>query len=180
MKKYSELLVYLILIILAGCLSLLLVTDIMQAKAERTELTKPDEEDLKAPDGAMDGPVPIQTAIGVFQDRSDLFSLLVTPKPTPTQPILPTPTPTEMPFAEKWVVRNIPNNKMCQITLGDGKTATYMIGNPVPKAPGTTADYVLEKIEKENSRILLHRKSDNVRKWMSKDGGLEPYTEPPK
>ncbi|MBW7940165.1 MAG: hypothetical protein H3C63_15585, partial [Candidatus Omnitrophica bacterium] len=43
MNQKTEFLVYFILILLAGGLSLLLVTDILQAKAERADLMKTDE-----------------------------------------------------------------------------------------------------------------------------------------
>ncbi len=180
MKKYSEVLVYLFLIILAGCLSLLLVTDILQAKTEREKLKEPDIID---PDNAIDemeGPVPIETAIGVFKDRPDLFSLLVTPMPTPTQPILPTPTETPVPLVnENWAIKNM-TDKVVQLVTGDKKTGVYKEGDTIPKNPAAAPAYVLVRIDKANQRIFLHRRTDNVMGWFSKAGGVEYTKELPK
>jgi hypothetical protein len=179
MKKYSEFLVYMVLIILAGALSLLLVTDILQAKAERAELSKPDEGAQSAPQDDLSGPVPMETAIGVFKDQANLFSLLVTPKPTPTQPILPTPTETPIPLInENWAIKNIFAN-VVQLTTGDKKTASYKEGDPIPKNLAAGPVMVLYKIDKANQRVFLWRKTDNVMGWFSKAGGVEYVKELP-
>ncbi len=177
MKKYSEVLVYLLLIALAGGLSLLLVTDILQAKAERAELLKIDEGETSRIDEQEDGPVPMETAVSVFKERPDLFSLLVTPKPTPTQPILPTPTETPVPLVnENWAIKNIPSNKVVQLTTGDKRTNTYKEGDTIPKAPAPGAAYKIVKIDKANQRIFLWRMTDNVMGWFNRAGGVE-YTQ---
>lgn len=179
MNPKSEFLVYFVLILLAGGLSLLLVTDILQAKAERAELMKTDEILVETAEEEAYEPTPLATAIAIFKDRPDLFAQLVTPKPTATQPILPTPTETPVPLVnEKWLIKNIVGNAV-QLTTGDGKTATYREGDSVPKDPAAAA-YIIVKIEKDNGRIFLWRKTDNVMGWFNKGGGVEYTKEPPK
>lgn len=178
MRKYSEFLVYMILIILAGALSLLLVTDILQAKAERADLMKPEEGGQEVQESELFHPVPAETAIGIFKERPDLFTALVTPKPTPTQPILPTPTETPIPLVnENWAIKNIVG-KMVQLTTGDKKTLPYKEGDTIPKGAG--AAYVIYRIDKENQRIFLWRKTDNIMGWFNKGGGVEYTKELPK
>ncbi|GMV65914.1 MAG: hypothetical protein AMXMBFR75_17110 [Candidatus Hinthialibacteria bacterium] len=179
MNQKTEFLVYFILILLAGGLSLLLVTDILQAKAERADLMKTDEILIETAEEEAYEPTPLATAIAIFKDRPDLFSQLVTPKPTATQPILPTPTETPVPLVnEKWKIKNIIGRNV-QLTTGDGKTTTYKEGDTVPKDPSAAA-YVIVKIDKDGGRIFLWRKTDNVMGWFNKEGGVEYTKEVPK
>jgi len=179
MKARTELLVYTILIILAGGLSLLLVTDILQAKAERVKFSESEVEVLKGGEVVSTEPTPLQTAVAVFNDRSELFSDLVTPKPTPTQPILPTPTQTPIPLInEHWKIGVI-TAKVVQLTTVEG-TWTYREGDTVPKGKRTGADIVVYKIDKPNERVFLWRKTDNVMGWFLKKGGVEYCKDLPK
>jgi hypothetical protein len=176
MNTRTELLVYTVLILLAGGLSLLLVTDILQARTEREELGKPEETLIEKSGENSYEPTPLETAVAAFKERDDLFALLVTPKPTPTQPIVPTPTETPVPLInDGWKIKVIPSNKVVQLTTGDGKTYAYKQGDTIPKYPPEAAAYVVYRIDKANRRIFLWRKSDNVMGWFNMEGGVE-YT----
>lgn len=169
----KEWFIYLILIVVAGGLSLLLVTDILAARSEREELAKPEKVLVEGPDENLGEPTPIETAIAVFKARSDLFGELVTPRPTATKPPEPTATPTQVPLAEGWEVLNIVGGKAVQLLRGDKKKFTYREGAVIPPPPDIPV-IVIHRIEKD--RVFLINKINGAMGWLLKGGGVE-YTQ---
>lgn len=179
MNASKELIVYALLIIVAGCLSLLLVSDILQARTEREDYRKSEEMGVKTGEGEGGEPTPLETAIAVFKERVDLFSELVTPRPTPTKPIEPTPTETPVPLLPpKWEIKTI-TGKIVMIKTGDGKTASFKEGDTIPKFPPEAAAFIVYKVDKAKARFFLIHKIDKVMGWIYKDGGAEYATELP-
>lgn len=183
MKRRKEYLVYFTLIVLAGGLSLLLVTDILEAKSEREEMRKTVNVEVKGPEDGNTVVLPVEEAVKVFKERTDLFSDLVTPIPTATKPPEATPTPTPVPLVgADWVIKNIMGS-VVQITTGDKKTTSYKEGNTIPKSPPAPPEgvvWVIKKVDKANNRVFLWRKDMNVMGWWYKEGGVEYATEFPK
>lgn len=179
MTKRQELLVYSALILVAGSLSLLLVTSILQAKSERADYAKKEDFEVDSGAGSAGQLAPLDEAISVFKEQGSLFSPLVTPKPTdvPPTPVPPTPTPIPL-LPPKWMVKNI-IGKAVQLETGDKKTMTYKEGDTIPKFPPEAAAFQIYRVDKTKNRFFLVHKVDKVMGWIYKDGGQEYSTELP-
>ena len=118
MDTRLEMFVYSVLIISAACLSFLLVTSVFNAQAERESLHESAPEYINIEDVAIPEPIRIATAICVFE--RDLFGPINPRIPTPTQVILPTPTPTVPPLLAGWTILHIMGGRLCQICEPNG------------------------------------------------------------
>jgi len=182
MNKRNEYLVYCALILMAFGASMLLVSDILEAKGERENLRLTEELGIDTSQDADDEAAPAETAISIFKDRKLLFANLVTRVPTPTRPILP-PTATPIPpLCENWTILKI-MGKTVQILKGDKKKYVHKQGETIPKTrptdPPNKATHRLIYVDKKGDRVFLERISDGRMGWLYADGGTEFVDEMP-